>query len=131
MPGVLFHHETPLKDYFYDKIKPWVHYVPIREDLMDLKERYDWAESHPNEARKISERATEFVKGWGSKEGFELKFKEFYEEPLRKVVNAYQPLPEGTSWREGIQQYRSDSLSPMTMMRCGGNGNRDCEELKE
>lgn len=68
MPGVLFHHETPTKvkkiifilycitlqrfltsqfptkDYIHDRMKAWVHYVPIQEDLSDLYEKYQWAE---------------------------------------------------------------------------------------
>ena len=30
MPGLLFHHVTPTKDYFHDDLVPWVHYVPLR-----------------------------------------------------------------------------------------------------
>ena len=25
LPGMLFHHVTPTKDYFHDKLKPWMH----------------------------------------------------------------------------------------------------------
>ena len=37
MPGVLFHHETPMRDSFYDDIQPWVHYIPLDEDLFKLR----------------------------------------------------------------------------------------------
>ena len=37
MPGLLFHHETEVKDYLFDLIKPYEHYVPVRRDLADLK----------------------------------------------------------------------------------------------
>ena len=46
MPGLLFHHLTPTKDYFHDRLIPWKHYVPVSEDLSDLKSKYDWVESH-------------------------------------------------------------------------------------
>jgi hypothetical protein len=50
MPGLLFHHITPTKDYIFDQIQPWVHYVPVREDLEDLMEKLEWAETHQDEA---------------------------------------------------------------------------------
>lgn len=59
MPGLLFHHITPTRDYIHDQIHPWVHYVPVREDLTDLMEKLEWAETHQDEARRISENATE------------------------------------------------------------------------
>jgi Glycosyl transferase family 90 len=61
MPGVLFHHETPAKDWFYDSLRPWEHYVPIHTDLSDLKQKYEWAENNPDKVKEISIRATKFV----------------------------------------------------------------------
>ncbi len=58
MPGLLFHHVTPTKDYIHDLIQPWVHYVPVRSDLEDLLDKLEWAESHPEEARQIAENGT-------------------------------------------------------------------------
>ena len=31
MPGLLFHHETPAKDFYYNSLKAWHHYVPVRD----------------------------------------------------------------------------------------------------
>ena len=30
MPGLLFHHDSGMKDHFHDELKPWVHYVRSR-----------------------------------------------------------------------------------------------------
>jgi hypothetical protein len=49
MPGLLFRHETPAKDWFNDEELAWKHYVPISTDLSDLRKRFDWAEAHPVE----------------------------------------------------------------------------------
>ena len=92
MPGVLFHHETPTRDYFYDKLEPMVHYIPVRTDLEDLKEKFDWAESHPEEAKQISKRATELLKWMGSVDGFEAMYEEYMVDPLRKFIDSYVPL---------------------------------------
>ena len=39
LPGLLFHHESLMKDWFYDELNAWEHYVPIRMDLSDLSEK--------------------------------------------------------------------------------------------
>ena len=39
LPGLLFHHESLMKDWFYDELKAWEHYVPVRMDLSDLSEK--------------------------------------------------------------------------------------------
>eukprot|EP00565_Helicotheca_tamesis_P008426 CAMPEP_0185723926 /NCGR_PEP_ID=MMETSP1171-20130828/594_1 /TAXON_ID=374046 /ORGANISM="Helicotheca tamensis, Strain CCMP826" /LENGTH=404 /DNA_ID=CAMNT_0028391697 /DNA_START=278 /DNA_END=1489 /DNA_ORIENTATION=- len=61
MPGVLFHHETIMRDFYYDQIRPWEHYIPVKQDLSDLREHFDWAEANPDKARAISEAASKFV----------------------------------------------------------------------
>ena len=61
MPGLLFHHETLMRDWFYGELQPWVHYVPIRIDLDDLSDKYVWAETNPIEAETIARNGREFV----------------------------------------------------------------------
>lgn len=61
MPGVLFHHETPMRDSFYSKITPWKHYLPLDEDLGNFFELIEWVKLHPDEAKKISATATKWV----------------------------------------------------------------------
>ena len=58
MPGLLFHHTTVTKDYIHDQMKPYVHYVPVKADLSDLKEKYDWAEANPTAAKLIADQCT-------------------------------------------------------------------------
>jgi hypothetical protein len=89
MPGLLFHHVTPTKDYFHDLIQPWVHYVPVRSNLEDLLEKLEWAESHPNEAKQISENASQFVRELGTLDGFAKLFESNMIKPLQEVIEAY------------------------------------------
>ena len=49
LPGLLFHHMTPTKVWFHDLMIPWVHFVPVSLDLSDLRQKFIWAESHPEE----------------------------------------------------------------------------------
>lgn len=88
MPGLLFHHETPAMDWFFEELRPWYHYVPVRTDLSDLKEKFDWAEAHQDEAQQIAERGRNFSTWFFSNQ----KMREEYEktcDELGKVVDAY------------------------------------------
>ena len=62
MPGLLFHHETPAKDWFYDDLTAWEHYVPVDLTLDDLHDKFLWAEAHPDEARRIARAGQDFVR---------------------------------------------------------------------
>ncbi|EJK65587.1 hypothetical protein THAOC_13535, partial [Thalassiosira oceanica] len=62
MPGLLMHHLTPTSDYIHEWLKPWEHYVPVSSHLRDLKQKFRWAEAHPNQAKRISYRATQLAR---------------------------------------------------------------------
>jgi hypothetical protein len=49
--------ETPWSQWFYDRIVPWEHYVPIRADLSDLPALIEWCLAHDTEASAIAEQA--------------------------------------------------------------------------
>ena len=154
MPGVLFHHVTPTKDYFHDLLVPYVHYIPVKDDLSDLREKYEWAESHPIEAKQITNAGTELVASFGTVEGFMALYSRFYEEPLRQVVEAYVPLrqqhqqlqqqqeEDGSTeekeygqeesalvvdWQQAMVQLSDEELRPI--MQCGGYYHHDCKRL--
>lgn len=42
-------------------LKPFLHYIPINQDMSNVEEMIDWAESHPEESRLIAERSTLFM----------------------------------------------------------------------
>ncbi|KAL7541600.1 hypothetical protein ACHAXR_011057 [Thalassiosira sp. AJA248-18] len=127
LPGLLFHHITPTKDYLHDIMKPWVHYVPVKEDLSDLHDKFIWAESHPKMAQSISDNATQLAKSFGTLEGMEVMFRQYYEEPLRHVVEAYRPLKKGKDWKQVMTRMVGDELRPI--MACGGYHHHVCDRL--
>ena len=49
------------ESYFKD-LKPFKHYIPVRADLSDLEEKYQWAEKNPDVARQIAQNALEYAK---------------------------------------------------------------------
>jgi hypothetical protein len=38
--------ESQIVEYAYDKMIPYKHYIPIKEDLSDIIEKFEWMESH-------------------------------------------------------------------------------------
>jgi hypothetical protein len=54
-------------------------------------EKLEWAESHQEEARQISENATKFVRELGTADGFAQMFESNMIKPLQEVIEAYTP----------------------------------------
>ena len=110
-------------------MEPWVHYIPVAPQLNDLKTKFDWAESHPKEAKMIADRGIELAKYLTSSDGFGRMFKEDVVKPLRKVIDAYEPLSKKghTNWREEMNKIYADHIVPV--MNCSGRKTADCEEV--
>jgi len=128
-PGLLFHHVTPTKDLIDDYTEPWVHYIPVAPHLNDLKAKFEWAEIHPLEAKNIARRGTELARYLTSADGFERMFQEDLVEPLRQVVEAYQPLSRRghRNWRKEINAVYANRFAPV--MNCNGRRAAVCERL--
>ncbi len=47
--------------WYYSALQSFVHYIPYAHDLSDLPEKIQWAQSHPDECKKIAENSREFV----------------------------------------------------------------------
>ena len=60
--SVLVKQETPRIQWFYSAIKPYIHYVPVQEDISDIFERIEWMKTHDSELQQISQNAQNFVK---------------------------------------------------------------------
>ena len=49
------------RQWYYDRLRPFEHFVPVRADLSDLVEKIDWARSHQREAQTIAEAGQRFA----------------------------------------------------------------------
>ena len=107
MPGLLFHHETPAKDWFHDSLEAWQHYVPIRTDLSDLKEQYRWAEENQKKAQAIARRGTAFAKSILSYSNVQKVFETYFGQSgvLSKIVDAYEN-PDYATVESILSDYR-------------------------
>lgn len=51
--SVLFKTNSRWRQWFYEEFKPWIHYVPIKDDFSDIDQKYEWCESHQEECKRI------------------------------------------------------------------------------
>jgi len=54
--------ERPHQEFFFEHLKPWVHYVPVKSDLSDLKEKAKWCLTNYDEAQGIAQNALDFAR---------------------------------------------------------------------
>lgn len=47
--SVVLKQESTYYEHFYNELRPWEHYIPIRADLGDLLEKVQWARDHDEE----------------------------------------------------------------------------------
>jgi len=59
--GAVFKTESKYFEHFYQDLLPWVHYIPVKEDLSDLIERVQWARENDDQVAEISRNARDFV----------------------------------------------------------------------
>ena len=50
------------QDHFYPELRPYAHFIPVKADLSDLVEQYEWARAHEKDVEKIAESALSFAK---------------------------------------------------------------------
>jgi hypothetical protein len=62
-----------------DRLVPWVHYVPVRQDFMDLREKLEWCRTHPRKCREIIKAANDYMN----------RFKLDGDEIILKVLKGY------------------------------------------
>jgi hypothetical protein len=49
--------------FWYPLLRPWVHYIPIRDDCADLVEKIRWARSHDQEVHLMALQARALIQG--------------------------------------------------------------------
>jgi hypothetical protein len=54
--------DRPHKEFFFEYLKEWEHYIPVKRDLSDLIEKTQWCIDNYDEGLKISENAYQFSK---------------------------------------------------------------------
>jgi Glycosyl transferase family 90 len=52
---------TAHRQWYYDRIRPWEHFVPVKADMSDLAEKIDWVRSNDREAEEVAQRGQAFA----------------------------------------------------------------------
>ncbi|XP_028993305.1 protein O-glucosyltransferase 2 [Betta splendens] len=60
--SVVFKQDSAYYEHFYNELRAWEHYIPIRADLGDLLEKVQWARDHDGEAKKIALAGQQFAR---------------------------------------------------------------------
>ena len=47
-----------------DTLKPYVHYIPLKDDLSDLREVFEWAKNNPEQCELIAKNATRYIESF-------------------------------------------------------------------
>lgn len=50
------------RQWYYDELKPYEHYVPVRADMADLAEKIDWVRSNDAQAKEIAAHGQAFAR---------------------------------------------------------------------
>ncbi len=58
----IFYVERSFVEYFSADLLPHVHFIPVKHDLSDLVQQYEWAVQHPESTAKIAESARQYAK---------------------------------------------------------------------
>jgi hypothetical protein len=58
--NVIFFHTSGWKEWYYDAMIPWVHYVPVAHDFSDVCAKHDLLVQNPEAAAQISANARKF-----------------------------------------------------------------------
>jgi hypothetical protein len=61
--------DRPYKEYFFEYLKEWEHYIPVKRDLSDLVEKTEWINNNYDKALLIAENAYNFSKKYLTREG--------------------------------------------------------------
>jgi lipopolysaccharide biosynthesis glycosyltransferase len=100
--------EPQYVDYFYPELKPWVHFIPVRDDLSDLVDNVAWALDPKND--NAVQRIISSANQWCSKR--------FIPEELARdqldIMEAYvgQLDRADTKWQQSWHQKRKQISSP-------------------
>ncbi|KAK3240121.1 hypothetical protein CYMTET_50013 [Cymbomonas tetramitiformis] len=58
---VLFWHKREMREFWWDDLEPYIHYVPVAEDFSDLVLQVRWANTHPEETFEMRARAARYA----------------------------------------------------------------------
>lgn len=59
--SLVFHVGDEWQEFFYPQLKPWVHYIPVKQDLSDVRELLQFVKENDGITQEIAKRGKEFI----------------------------------------------------------------------
>lgn len=78
--------DRPHHEYFYEHLKAWEHYIPVKRDLSDLVEKINWCKTNRDEAAKISQNALTFSKTHLTRHACFSKWNDIIQKQILKTI---------------------------------------------
>ena len=75
------------KEYFFEYLKEWEHYIPVKNDLSDLIEKTKWCMENYDKATVIAENAYQFSKLYLTRESCYKKWNNIIINHIQKEDN--------------------------------------------
>ena len=110
MPGLLFHHSTPMMDSYFGSLKAGEHYVAIKEDLSDLIEKIEYYENNLQEAEKIAKAGQAWVRDFISQEGQADALRSEFVNQMKDYVQDYNGDTNSLTFEEAVKDVSNGSL---------------------
>ncbi|KAG5852411.1 hypothetical protein ANANG_G00062120 [Anguilla anguilla] len=59
--SLVFHVGEEWLEFFYPQLQPWVHYIPVKQDLSDLRELLQFVKENDDIAQEVARRGQDFI----------------------------------------------------------------------
>ncbi|XP_063952444.1 protein O-glucosyltransferase 1-like [Lytechinus pictus] len=59
--SLVFHVGDEWLEFFYPALKPWVHYIPVKQDLSDARELIEFAKANQEVSQQVADRGRDFI----------------------------------------------------------------------
>jgi hypothetical protein len=82
--SVILKVDSKYKIWYLDLLKPYVHYVPVKKDLSDLKEKISWCKENQDICKTIASNAIKFYLKYINKE----KMMDYIQDTLNLISNS-------------------------------------------
>ena len=53
--------QSEYQQWYYNRLQPWIHYVPLRPDAEDIESVYSWLQNHQAECKNIVANANALI----------------------------------------------------------------------
>lgn len=103
MKSVVLKVDLPYKLWFFDLLKPYEHFIPVKSDLSDLYEKIEWCKAHDLECQRIAMNAYEFYKNKLSKDGILTYLQELIVSLRQNITYNYPKNPVEIHIEECVQ----------------------------